>query len=289
VKYKFYVKDIPDPYPIWKWIQNNTNISKHIQYLKPSVDSSNLLTLTHGFNIPDIIDSTLDAVDKYGFKGWRSSLGEEKQYGGLSLTFNPEYAEDCDPNQQTLGTDKNLPTQFFYGQAQNFSTVRNTYFDSLGFRKLSPCVLNTGLKDIINGFKRSIIRSRIGIINSQYVSDEMRPRFLWHRDETVFENLRINVPIKTNETFMFEIEGQKPTHLKLGNLYSWDTNISHRVFPTTTEPSARIHLVFGFCPWFDYLPDDDAYVSNEFYGEVHPFDMLVNGHVHEKITGYSYE
>lgn len=285
MKYKFYVKDVPDPYPIWKWIRNNTDIDNHIKNLKSSVDSSNLLTLNHNFDIPHLVKSTLDAVAQYGFKGWRSSLGEEKQYGGLSLTYNPDYIEDCDPNQQTLGTDKNLPSQFFYGHVQNFETVRNTYFDCLGFRKPAPCVTDTGLNDIVSNFKRSIIRSRIGIINSQYVNESDRDKFLWHRDETVFENLRINIPIKTDETFMFEIEGRSPTHLKLGNIYSWDTNISHRVFPTTTESKSRIHLVFGFSPWFDYLPDEDAYISNEFYGEMHPIDMLINGHVHEKIKG----
>jgi hypothetical protein len=43
--------------------------------------------------------------------------------------------------------------------------------------------------------------------------------------------------------------------------------------------------VLGFSPWFDYLEDEDAYVSNEFYGKVHPMDMLLGGHVHPEIVG----
>jgi hypothetical protein len=285
LKYKFYVKDVPDPYSVWRWICKNTDIEHHIKNLKPTVDPRNLLNLDHSLDIPYIIKSTLDAVTEYGFKGWRSSVGEEKQYGGLSLTCNPNYTESCDPNQQTLGTDKNLPTEFFYGQVQNFNTVRNTYFDCLGFRNHAPCVTETELKNVVSGFKRSLIRSRIGIINSQYVSEQSRPKFLWHRDEMVFENLRLNIPIKTDKTFMFEIEGQPPEHLNLGNIYSWDTNIPHRVFPTTSEDRSRIHLVLGFSPWFDYKAEEDAYVSNEFYGKIHPIDMLIDGHVHEKICG----
>ena len=285
MKYKFYVDDVPDPYPIWRWIRDNTDIDNYIKNMKSSVDSTNLLTLNHNFDMNGISTAALDAVEKYGFKGWRTSLGEAKHYGGLSLTYNPKYAENCDPNQQTLGTDKNLPTQFFYGHVENFKTVRNSYFDCYGFRKLAPCVTNTKLNDIIKEFKRSVVRSRIGVINSQHVTESMRPTMGWHRDETVFENLRINVPVTTDETFMFELEGCPPEHLKLGNMYSWDTNIPHRVYPTTAENKARIHLVFGFSPWFDYLPDEDAYVSNEFYGKMHPMDMLINGHIHEKIVG----
>lgn len=282
---KFYVKDIPDPYPVWRWIRDHTDVDKHIENLKPNIPADNLISLKHNFDIQTLSEATLDAVNTFGFKGWRSTQGEAKHYGGLSLTFNPDYLEDCDPNQQTLGTEKNLPTQFFYGQMQNFNTVRNTYFDSYGFRKLAPCVTDTKLYDIFKGFKRSSIRGRIGVINANYVNDSMRPKVGWHKDETVFENLRINVPIVTDETFMFEIEGHSPVHLEIGKMYSWDTHIPHRVFPTVQEPKTRIHLVFGFSPWFDYLPDEDAYVSNEFYGEMHPIDMLVNGHVHEKING----
>jgi hypothetical protein len=285
LKYKFYVNDVPDPYPIWRWVRDHTDVDTHIKNLKPSIDDKNLLTLDHKFDTLQIIDAVLDSVKNYGFKGWRSSLGEAKHYGGLSLTYNPKYSEDCDPNQQTLGTDKNSPSQFFYGHVENFKTVRNTYFDSYGFRKLAPCVDNTKLKDIVNGFKRSLIRSRIGIINAEHVSDTIRSSMGWHRDETVFENLRINIPIQTDEIFMFELENHGPEHLKLGEMYSWDTNIPHRVFPIATSFKSRIHLVFGFSPWFDYLPEEDAYVSNEFYGEMHPMDMLINGHVHEKIVG----
>lgn len=282
---KFYVKDVPDPYPIWRWIRDHTDLDKHIKNLKSTVPSDNLINLNHNFDIQELSIATLDALEIYGFKGWRSSQGEAKHYGGLSLTFNPNYLELCDPNQQTLGTEKNLPTEFYYGQVQNFDTVRNTYFDSYGFRKLAPCVTETKLNGIFKNFKRSVIRSRIGVINANYVNDTMRPRVGWHRDETVFENLRINIPILTDETFMFEIQGHQPVHLKLGNIYSWDTNIPHRVFPTVQESRKRVHLVFGFSPWFDYIPEEDAYVSNEFYGEMHPIDMLINGHVHDKING----
>jgi hypothetical protein len=43
--------------------------------------------------------------------------------------------------------------------------------------------------------------------------------------------------------------------------------------------------VLGFCPWFDYNAEEDSWTSNEFYGEMHPIDMLVGGHIHEKIKG----
>jgi hypothetical protein len=84
---------------------------------------------------------------------------------------------------------------------------------------------------------------------------------------------------------MFQILNKPSEHLYYGNVYSWDTNIAHRVYPTTEEDSTRVHLVLGFSPWFDYIEEEDCWVSNEFYGKMHPHDMLANGYIHEKITG----
>ncbi len=39
----------------------------------------------------------------------------------------------------------------------------------------------------------------------------------------------------------------------------------------------RMHLVLGFSPWLDYLPEERAWVLNEYYGRLHPFDMLDEG------------
>lgn len=283
---KFYIKDIPEPYPIWTWIRKHSDIETLAAKLQPSVDAKKLINLQHDINIDQLASTTVSMFNQYGFKGWKSSQGEDPSYGGLSLAMNPDYKEDTDLNQQTLGTEKNKPSEFFWNQIHNFDSVKNTYYDSYAFRKLSPCVEGTAFKDFVKGFKRSLIRSRLGVINAEHVTEEMRKGYGWHRDESVFENLRINIPIKTDESFMFEILGSKQQHLEYGNIYSWDTNVAHRVFPTTKEPKERIHIVLGFSPWFDYCEEDDSFVSNEFYGKMHPIDMLVQGHVHSSIIGY---
>jgi hypothetical protein len=285
MQYKFYVKEVPDPYSVWNWIKKQTPIVELAKKITPSVDTYNLINLNHQFNVDELAATTLAALDKFGFHGWRHATGAGKEYGGLSLSMNPDYAEECDPNQQTLGTPVNGETEFFYGQTKKFKSIRNTYFDTYGFRHHSPCVTETGLLEFIKGFKRSATRGRLAVINSEYVPPEARDKFGWHKDEIIFENLRVNIPIKTDETFMFQLLNKPPEHLHYGNMYSWDTNLAHRVFPTTQETKSRLHIVLGFSPWFDYDEVEDSWTSNEFFGEMHPMDMLVHGHVHEKIKG----
>jgi hypothetical protein len=285
MKYKFYVKDIPDPYTVWGWIKRNSDIDIKAAELHPKCDPSNLINFNHTFDIDSLAAITLSALDQYGYRGWRSSNGNDPAWGGLSLSFNPDYREECDSNQQTLGTMHNNELEFFYGQTHNFKSIRNTYYDTYAFRKYSPCVEETGLKDFLDSFKRSSLRGRIGVINSKYFQQEHKKLFGWHKDETIFENLRINIPVKTDNTFMFQIFKKSPEHLHYGNVYSWDTNIAHRVYPTQQEDTNRVHLVLGFSPWFDYIEEEDCWISNEFYGKMHPHDMLTAGHVHEKIKG----
>lgn len=285
MKYKFYVRDIPEPYAIWSYIKEKTNITKYYETLAPSVDASNLLTLEHALDLDLLFDAAKEMQEKFGFKGWLASNGESKNYGGLSLVYNPDYKESVDLNQQTLGTRTNNLNEFYYGKIDRFSSIKNTYFDSYAYRRLAPCVTETKMVNFMKGFKRHRLRSRLATINSKYVPARSRDSFGWHKDEYVFENLRINIPIKTDETFLFQIVDKSPVHLSVGNAYSWDTNIAHRVYPTTEEDRSRTHLVLGFSPWFDYDEDEDSFTSNEFYGEIHPIDMLISGHVHEKITG----
>jgi hypothetical protein len=286
MKYKFYVKEIPDPFSVWSWIKQNTDVEVLANTVIPTCGNpSNLMTFDHNLDIEKVASITLEALDKFGYRGWRTSDGHADASGGLSLSFNPDYLEACDDNQQTLGTSQNNPTEFFYNQTKNFKSLRNTYYDTYAFRKYPPCVTDTGLTDFLKSFKRSSVRSRIGVINSKHVPADTRKFFGWHRDETVFENLRINIPVKTDNTFMFQILNKPSEHLYYGNVYSWDTNIAHRVYPTTEEDSTRVHLVLGFSPWFDYIEEDDCWVSNEFYGKMHPHDMLANGYIHEKIKG----
>lgn len=284
--YKFYLKDIPDNYTIWIWIREKTDVVSRFEKLKCSVDFSDLITLKHDFDIPEIQDACKDAIDTFGFNGWQNDAGGNDAYGGLSLVYNPDYIDKTiNQNAHTLGTRQLSQGEFFYAQYQKLPTVRNTYFDSYAFRHYSPCVTDTKLNNFFSGFKRSPIRSRLATIQSEYVPESYRPKFGWHKDEPVFENLRVNIPITTDDTYMFQIADKEPVHLDIGNMYSWDTHLPHRVFPTTSEKKTRTHLVLGFSPWFNYIPEEDAFVSNEFFGEMHPIDMLISGHVHDKING----
>jgi hypothetical protein len=281
---KFYVKNCPENKTLFQWIDENLDFKTAIKDVKSPVKSNKVIEIPHRYNIDEIREITLHCLSLFGFNGWQTARGEIKAYGGLSMVYNPDIKESVDPNQSTLGTQINNPDEFFYGKMEKFSSPRNTYFDSYGFRKLSPAIEKSKLKDFIDEFNLSPTRSRVAILDGSYHTS-VGEEFLWHKDEEIFENLRINIPLVTNEHFLFQLEDQPPLHLEAGKFYTWDTHLPHRVYMNTHTDVKRLHLVLGFMPWINYLPEEDAFEPNEFFGKVHPFDIILKGHANVKL-GY---
>ena len=279
---KFYVKDCPAHLSLFEWIYEQSDFYTAIKDIATSTKIDDVIELPHKIDITSLIKDTLSALETFGTKGWQTTKGQSKAYGGLSMVYNPDLIDTIDSNQHTLGTPVNAPDQFYYGSTENFRSIRNTYFDSYGFRKLSPCISQTNLKNFINEFHLSPTRSRIAVLDAD-MHDRVGEEFLWHKDETIFENLRINIPIDTDSSFLFQLENKRPIHLELGKIYTWDTNLPHRVYATKKSTKKRTHLVLGFTPWINYIENEDCFVLNSYFGKLHPFDILLNGLAHQSI------
>jgi hypothetical protein len=251
------------------------------------------------FSLPKTLVSGLraaakQAITRHGLHSWLSKEGrpEKSSYESLSLTYNPDLRDPGvdDVHQSTLGTSVNLKSEFFYGKVHRFSELKNTYFDTYGFRLLTPAAKIGELGKFLSECKLSLVRSRLSVL---YGDDEkdINTESGWHRDEPVFENLRINIPLVSHRNYRLQVENVRDvpaedsttatTHyLKSGFAYTFDTHRPHRVFPIGLCRVMRVHLVLGFAPWFRYDPSAGAWSPNEHYGRVHPFDILRGGGLH---------
>ena len=100
-------------------------------------------------------------------------------------------------------------------------------------------------------------------------------------DESIFENLRINIPVETHPIFVLEQKGYPPQHLQANYAYSWNTSLLHRAYCTekTEAPLYRTHIMLGFSCWWDFDEATETWTQNEFFGKKHPWDMLNDGEV----------
>lgn len=273
--------DVPPGMTVFQFIRQESGYDAAIAHLQPRIGRR----ARHAFDLPeDDVVRLRRAVEaivaELGFQGWRHAGGESTSYGGVSLTCNPRHQDGLDPHASTLGTPRNARDEFFWSSTGHHAVLRDSYFDTYGFNTRTPAACRGELGDFLAGFTRTMIRSRIGVIPGAAIDAE-DPAYLaregWHRDEQVFENLRLNIPLATDPNFVFQMAGEPAYHLATGKAYTWDTHRPHRVFCRGRTTATRIHLVLGFAPWFDYDASREAWIANEYFGRVHPFDMVAEG------------
>jgi len=284
---KICLKDVPDDDVAFRYIAKKTDFVRVMQRTKSRIkldDQGKLALDLPGVDLEALHLCVLEAIRRHGSSGWRHASGHSVVYGGFSLTANPDHSDQIDHRFSSLGSPRNRFDDFSQaptGEAAiAYGRLKNSYYDTYGFRRRTDASKAGALGRFLDSIPLSMIRSRVGIIPGANVDPaELADRNLssWHRDEPVCENLRINVPLRTDPNFVFETEGIPPYHVPVGRAFTWDTNRLHRVYCIGRTSTIRIHLVVGLAPWFRYLPDDDAWEPNEYFGRIHPFDMVGEG------------
>ena len=274
--------DVPNSHTLWSYIESQTNVVELFGKLDSQPHSPYELTLD--YPIEHIQTASERALQKYGSYGWLSSKGRSNgSYKSLSLTHNP-HINDSEVNEfnSTLGSSGIDKDKFFYGKEETYKNlqyvVKNSYYDSYAFNQPNA-VISEYFNDFYSHFKRTMIRSRLSIIES-HATDSMNPKYMLHKDEPVYENIRINIPVTGSPDHYLQINNTD-TIMIPGYAYTWDTHEPHRVYGVNEKD--RINLVLGFSPWFDYHPEEDIWVSNEYYGECHPIEMVKLGYVIERV------
>jgi hypothetical protein len=161
-------------------------------------------------------------------------------------------------------------------------SLPNSHYDTYALSYRTPASQFEYLGKFLDSCKRTMIRSAVRIIYADrpgQVGEEKLAGVRWHRDESMFENLRVNIPLVTDPIFVLEQQGYPPEHLEAGYAYSWNTDLLHCAYATEKLPKHRIHLMLGFSCWWDFDEASGTWTQNEFFGQKHPKDMLIDGDV----------
>lgn len=284
---KYYIDDIPESYTTIAWLKKNTDWENKISKVTSSYtsDISVYKFKVKNFDTEKMAKCIFDIIKvhgEYDYK-WDYHLGNKGSYSGFSLVYNPNYVNLLDNNNPILNQHDHIRANpvLLWNSQNRHTTQKNTYYDIYGFNIFTTASQQGYLGSFLERGLRTRVRSRVGILEGEYVIDVSNNErgSGWHKDEPIFENFRVNIPITTNENFLLQLENKPPIKLDLGYAYSWDTRKLHRVFNTKKSNFRRINLVLGFSPWWDYLTEERAWIKNKFYGEKHPFDMLIDGDI----------
>ena len=209
---------------------------------------------------------------------WKK-IGERGLHGGFDFLCKEAEViteQECTDLKQRYSDQKDKSVKLY--------DRKNTYNDSWSFNQPTEVMNYEYLEHIAGLFKRSFIRSRLASfknIDSTEIKEGVN-QYMWHRDDTMFVEARINMVVTAPEdAFGIEIEDIGKYYYKPGDWITWDTGLTHR--PFVDKPGLeRSSLVYAVSPWFDYIKEEDVWIKNEFYGNKHPLDMFVEGDI---ITG----
>ena len=290
----FSVKEAPEALTIVQHLKEQTPFQQASAALSAQTTSELLAVPLPTALYEGLQDAAYQAIDAHGLHGWLSAEGRhhDHNYQSLSLVYNPDMRDPGvqDVHQATLGTSFNPISEFFYNSVHRHRSLKNTYFDSYGFRERTPAAKLGALGTFLDHCGLTLIRSRLSVlIGERGVTADFTDG--WHRDEPVFENLRLNIPLTTDRAYRLQIEHEKDKpredsdtmtehFLAPGYAYTFNTNIPHRVYVKEPSDQPRIHLVLGFAPWFDYDAEQDHWRANSHFGKTHPFDLLRTGQLH---------
>lgn len=228
--------------------------------------------------VDDLFYNNLDIFQKLIDKRLDKEVWSWTSLGSHELYKRLYHNEIIDKNQfNNLLKNPNTKNTFL---------IKDTYSDSWSFNQWTEPAKYGYFDNIIKRIKRTPVRSRIAQIRNVNNKDNVKSlnKYMWHRDDSWFYELRLNLSIDTNnDECGLEIENFGVTPFVSGYWYAWDTDFKHR--PVVTKPiKKRTNYVLAVNPWFDWDNENKCWIQNEFFGEKHPLDMIIDGDVIEGLT-----
>jgi hypothetical protein len=290
------LKEVPSHLAIHEYIAQITDLNQQIQKFQKY--ETYRKGMVH-FDFNELKKTVLEGADQFGL--YQFQYGEEASrvnspYLSSSLTWNPEAYDSfsSNPHEATLGSSylKENSASFYNNDHLSGKIYRHSYHDTYSFVERTPFSNHGALKDFLNSFQCTLIRSRVSSIKAGR-AEATKMDFCWHNDESVFINLRINIPVQTSENYAIQIiKSAEREELCIDEFsmeheyaYVYDTGKNHRPYCKKLDSQDRVHMICGVSPWFDFDAKEQCWKSNQYYGEVHPFEMFSSGFISPYLKG----
>lgn len=268
--------DCPSNKTFIEYVKENSDWNSAVSSFDNIKFESKELMLDPVKNHKDILSDCIDLMNEVSPIRWQSRMVYPVY--GLSLTYNPDTSEEF-WKSLAFGNVRyrHMSHEDYYNgpTKDRPSAEKNDYLDSYGMRKVLPQVMSKPtLSSFLNSFSLPIIKSTLRVIDGNETTITTDQDGGMHTDDSVFECLRLNICLSNDGSFGIQYEGEDPYVPSPGDGYAVDTDRRHRVVSLKRSRLHRAHLVLGFAPWLDYNSEDDSWSFNEYYGKVHPLDMV---------------
>jgi hypothetical protein len=270
-------KDVPSTSTVIDFIKGQCDWGLAVSSVGSRFDP--FLSADIQINGQDVLREINELYRELGAVSWASQASLNLY--GLSLNYNPDHPpEDWKRGSFGNGRYRSYSVYDYYGavSADQINRVKGDYLDSLGFRSILPAVSGKShLKALFDSFKVPVVRSTSRTLNGSLCFKTMTGDGGLHTDDSPFEVLRLNICLSNNGSFGLQYLSQEPIFTEPGGNLVVNTDIPHRAYIKDSCDFLRTNLIVGVAPWLNYDKQTDAWSLNEYFGKMHPYDMVKQG------------
>lgn len=275
---KFKVKDCPQDHTMMEWIKRNVGWNHW------NADDEMLSVPGLKINSQAMTKEIDTLFERIGPVYWKSQ--PPGALHGMSITCNP-HADQSQWHHGSFGDSRyrNMtPEAYFTAPIGDAPTAKKgSYHDALSFTKRLPQL--HGLEHIgalLDGFNFPVVRSTVRVIDGLSIHPTVPGTTGgMHVDSPTTEVLRINVCVTGTPDFGLEYDNGTLIVDEPGHAVVVNSDRMHRTWFAGRTDFLRAHLIIDIAPWLTYHQKEDAWSTNEFFGKVHPFDMVRAGLIHK--------
>jgi hypothetical protein len=282
MKFSFCLDEIPEETAVHQFLMENTDLEEQARNLKKN--AAHFVKVRHNFPTDELVKEVQQLLASHLFQAHhlKGVTAPKPTYFSIPVTIDPKSQDAPIGALDSTGLGSNRFSGGSFADYKPSDMLRNTYNDPYSMLAISPRFASGHFGSSLALVRRTLIRSRLSMTE---MNQSLAPTAGWHNDEPIFLNFRLNIPLITNSNNVVQLlEVGRATKvieipLTTGTAVGYDSHRIHRAFTKHSDSSQRINLILGISPWFDFNPTERTWSTNEFYGRMHPFEMLLGGHI----------
>ncbi|WP_323016496.1 hypothetical protein [Castellaniella sp.] len=269
-------KDIPGQYTVDKFLAmhfGEDEARRKLGGLDRKIDYTKKIAYDH----EAIHREIFQFYERVGAQLWRSRADALALYGA-SLYYNPD-SPQSEWHRETFGAPRyrEMTNEQYFGAPcaeRAAGKPKSDYVDQFAFRRRHPYIEShlPTLNALFDSFNFPIAR-----VASRTLNGLCQIGNGWHVDSADSYVLQLNLCINNNGMFGLEYKTGELFIPESGELCIVNTSFLHSTYCQQRCNYQRTALVINILPWYHYDPTEDGWEPNEYFGKIHPFDMVTQG------------
>ncbi|BBI61650.1 hypothetical protein HSBAA_29560 [Vreelandella sulfidaeris] len=159
-------------------------------------------------------------------------------------------------------------------QVEKYGGGKADYIDPYAFRKQHPFIAERlpNLRAFFESFNFPVTRVTARTLNGLFNIGGG-----YHIDSKDTFSIRLNFCLSTNGKFGLSYQNGPVVMFEPGDAHMVCTARHHSAYASERCNFQRTNLIVDVIPWYDYDPILDGWKPNQYFGKIHPYDMVEQG------------